>query len=244
MSVSLLLLGHGSHLSSDSSAPIRQHTATIAGLEDFDDVRMGFWKEEPSLSRALDGCTSDEAVAVPLFMANGYFTREVIPREMRLSGRVSTVDGKRVRYADPIGTHPSLADIVLQRATEAGAGDADAIVVLGHGTPRSTTSAENVYSQARFVARLRPNAEVTTVFMDQEPNLRDVFSRFQASSAVMVPLFVSDGWHVGRTIPEDLDLEGVTRRSDGRTLRFARAVGTHPNVAEVVRELASEAMAW
>lgn len=241
---SLVLVGHGSHFDGDSGAPVRAHAAALAKSGDFDEVHVGFWKEEPSLSRVLDGCEGDEVVVVPLFISHGYFTEEVIPREMRLTGRISTVDGKRVRYASPVGAHPALADVIIQRADEAGAAPSDALVVLGHGTPRNARSSENVYKQAEFVAARRPDREVATVFMDQEPNLRDVFSVVRSQSAVMVPLFISDGWHVGQTIPKELDLDGVTRREDGRSLRFARAVGTHPSVVDVIRELAAEANSW
>ena len=241
---SLVLIGHGSHLSGDSSAPVRTHAAAIARTGRFDDVRMGFWKEEPSLARALDGCRGDEVTVVPLFMSNGYFTEEVIPREMRLDGHVTSIDGRQVKYTEPIGTHPALADVILHRADEAGAGGADAIVVLGHGTTRNDRSAANVYKQAKIVAKKRPNTEVITLFMDQDPNLREVFERVESKSVVMVPLFVSDGWHVGETIPDDLVLEGITERADGRRLKFTPAVGTHPRVVDVVNELVSEADTW
>jgi sirohydrochlorin cobaltochelatase len=241
---SLVLVGHGSHLNGNSSAPVRAHAAALSASGDFDEVHVGFWKEEPSLSRVLDVCESDDVVVVPIFISNGYFTEEVIPREMRLTGRISTVDGKRVTYSAPVGTHPSLADIIIQRAEESGAAKSDALVVLGHGTPRNAKSSVNVYRQARFVAAKRPDSEVVTAFMDQEPNLRNVFSIVRSDSAVMVPLFVSDGWHVSQTIPEGLELEGATRRQDGRSLRFSGAVGTHPSVPDVVRELVAEADSW
>ena len=128
---SLVLVGHGSHLSADSSAPLRAHAASIAQCGDFDEVHTGFWKEEPSLSRVLDGCRGDDIVVVPLFISNGYFTDEVVPREMRLMGVVSTVDGRRVRYTQPVGSHPALADVVIQRAKESEIEESDALVVLG-----------------------------------------------------------------------------------------------------------------
>jgi hypothetical protein len=39
-------------------------------------------------------------------------------------------------------------------------------------------------------------------------------------------------------------LDGVETRRDGRRLRYARAVGTHPSVVDVICELASEADTW
>jgi len=102
---------------------------------------------------------------------------------MRLTGRVSRVDGKCVRYADPIGAHPALANVIVQRAEEAGATGADALAVLGHGTPRNPQSERNVFEQSERVAAMRRFAEVTTVFMDQKPFMGDLFSLVRADSS-------------------------------------------------------------
>ncbi|MEX1102823.1 MAG: CbiX/SirB N-terminal domain-containing protein, partial [Dehalococcoidia bacterium] len=115
MSRGLLLVGHGSHLNAESSAPVRQHAAAIRKLGLFDEVRMGFWKEEPNLSRALDPFQSSDITVVPVFISAGYFTNEVIPREMGLTGAVTELRGKTVRYTPPIGSHPALAKVIPQR---------------------------------------------------------------------------------------------------------------------------------
>lgn len=242
MSAALLLVGHGSHLNANSSAPIFAHARRIRELKRFSEVRVGFWKEEPSLSRALDGVESSEVVVVPFFISSGYFTNEVVPREMGLSGPLSCVAGKKVSYTGPVGAHPALASVVIQRAAEAGATPADAVAVLGHGTPRNLDSERNVYLQAERVAAAGDFAEVGTVFLDQEPWMGRVFGLVAAPTVVMVPLFVADGWHVGETIPEDLALEGAELRHDGRRLRYAAPVGTHPGLAEVICEIADEAL--
>jgi sirohydrochlorin cobaltochelatase len=241
MTRGLLLVGHGSHLHADSSEPVHQHARTLRASGRFDEVRVGFWKEEPSLSRALDAFSSTDVTVVPVFISAGYFTNEVIPREMGLAGPLSRIDGKTVRYTVPIGGHPSLARVIVQRAREAGATSADAVAVLGHGTPRNPNSERNVFLQSEAVRALGSFAEVTTVFMDQAPNMRDVFSLLHNDSVVMVPLFIADGWHVGQSIPEDLALEGGEVRRDGKHLRYAGPVGTHPAVADVILELAEAA---
>lgn len=244
MTRALVLAGHGSHLNGNSSAPVHKHAAAVRARGLFDDVHVAFWKEEPSLARVFDGVTADDVTVVPVFMSAGYFTREVIPREMRLDGTVTERDGQRIRYTEPIGAHPSLARVVVQRAAEAGATPADALAVLGHGTPRNPESERNIYRQADHVRALGVHAEVTTTFLDQEPNMRDVFSMVRAECVVMVPLFIADGWHVGETIPEDMALDGVETRRDGRRLRYAAAVGTHDAVVDVIAELAAEAAGW
>ncbi|MBA4179592.1 MAG: hypothetical protein C0506_03295 [Anaerolinea sp.] len=240
MSRALLLAGHGSHLNADSSAPVYAHAARLRERGMFDEVRIAFWKEEPSLSRALDGCDADEITVVPVFMSAGYFTNEVIPREMGLNGRKCCIRGKTVRYTAPVGGHPSLARVVVQRALEAGATGDEALAVLGHGTERHRQSEANVYQQSEFVRALGAFPEVLTVFLDQQPGMMDVFDLTARAEVVVVPLFIADGWHAGETIPEGLgDL-----REDGRRLHYAGAVGTHPSVADVILELAAEAAAW
>jgi sirohydrochlorin cobaltochelatase len=63
----LLLVGHGSHLSPHSSAPIHAHARALREQGTFDEVRVGFWKEEPSISRAVDGFDSADVTVVPVF---------------------------------------------------------------------------------------------------------------------------------------------------------------------------------
>jgi len=210
----------------------------------FDEVRVAFWKEEPALSRALDGCDSDDVTVVPVFISSGYFTEEVIPREMGLTGRMSRVDGRTVRYTAPIGGHPSLARVLATRAREAGAATSDGVAVLGHGTGRTANSERNVFAQAEALRATGEFAEVEAVFLDQEPSMHDVLSIMHTERVFVVPLFIADGWHVGQTIPEDLALDGPETRRGGRVLRYAGAAGTHPAVADVITTLACEAAQW
>lgn len=240
MSRALLLVGHGSHLNADSSAPVYAHAKALRERGLFDEVLTAFWKEEPSLSRALDGCVPDDVTVVPVFMSAGYFTNEVIPREMGLSGPISCVRGKQVRYTAPVGSHPALASVIVQRAIEAGATPGDALAVLGHGTERNRQSQANIYQQTENVRALGGFAEVVTVFLDQAPGMDDVFALTSAPDVVVVPVFIADGWHAGQTIPEELG----ALAAGGRQLRYAAAVGTHPSVADVILELAQEAAAW
>ena len=247
MSEGVLVVGHGSHLHAASSAPIHAHVRRLrarlsAGVE----VRAAFWKEEPALSRGLESFSSavDDVTVVPLFMASGYFTGQVIPREMQLSGRLTSAAGRSVRLTPPIGGHPLLARVIVERALEAGAPAGSAVVVLGHGTARHSGSSANTLQQVEHVRRIGPFSEVTAAFIDQEPNIRNIGALVSARDTVVVPLFIADGWHVGITIPEDLRLDGAATLVGGRSLRLAQAVGTHPTVTDVILELVAEASRW
>src|SRR5438067_13357288 len=79
----LLIVGHGSTVNSDSSAPTLTHAAEIRRRKLFAEVGCAFWKEEPSLRDALflfDPESIREVYLVPNFISEGYFTQTVIPR--------------------------------------------------------------------------------------------------------------------------------------------------------------------
>ncbi len=230
MTRALVLAGHGSHLNARSSEAVRAHARALAGDREWDEVLVAFWKEEPSLSRALDGCTASDVTVVPVFMSEGYFTSEVIPAEMGLDGPVTRPEGRTVRCTRPIGVHPALAGIVVERALEAGATPDDALFVLGHGTRRNAGSASAVHAQVERLRDAGRFAQVAAVFTDQDPNVAAVPELAGERNAVVVPYFASEGFHVGQVAA-----------NGARAVRYAEPAGTHPGVAAVIRDLVLEA---
>ena len=140
-----------------------------------------------------------------------------------------------------MGAHPALAEVIVERALEAGAGHSHGIAVLGHGTRRDSESEANIYRMADLVRSRGLFAEVDAVFLDQEPNMLQVLDLLSAPALVVVPLFIAEGWHVGQTIPGDLALDGPETRREGRIVHYTPPVGTHPSMTNVVLELAHEA---
>lgn len=249
----LIIVGHGSHLNAESSAPIYQHAETIRRLGIFDEVRECFWKEEPSMREVFDLIEAEEVYVVPLFISEGYFTEEVIPRELGLSGPAPSETrklGKTIRYCPPIGTHPWMTEMILRRAEEsAGLTHEEAreagLIIIGHGTERNSNSAEVIYRVTREAREAELFGHVQTGFLDQPPEVGEVLEEMPERRVVLVPFFVAEGWHTQETIPDDLGinrpvLSAVTEK-DGRTIFYAAPVGTFPEVAEIVLQRAREA---
>src|SRR3982750_764859 len=142
----LIIIGHGSHLNADSSAPVYRHARAIRRAGVFDEVRECFWKEEPSMREVFDLVESEDVYVVPLFISEGYFTGEVIPRELGLGGPgppLHPKPGKTIPSFRPAGTPPAMPAMILRRAEEtAGLTDAEArgagLVIIGHGTERNS----------------------------------------------------------------------------------------------------------
>lgn len=243
MTKALVLVGHGSARNPNTRKPICANVRAVKQTGLYHEVRCGLLKEEPHVSITLDKLHSDEVTVVPFFISDGYYTREVIPREMRLSGALSDVDARRVRYTPSVGRHPMFADLILEQAREAGWTPEDALVVMGHGTPKNPDSAANVYLQTERVRKRLASreVEVLTVFIDEPPFVTDVWALTRARRIFMVPLFIANGWHVTETVPEDLGMRDGTLEKEGRRLRMTSAVGTSPGLTRVVLALAREA---
>jgi sirohydrochlorin cobaltochelatase len=234
----LLLVGHGSHLNAFSSAPVYDHARRLRATGRFDEVVEAFWKEEPSLRDALALVQSDDVYIVPLFLAEGYFTRQVLPRELGLTDG-PPAGGQRVHYCAPIGGHPAMYDLVVDRARsiarDGGFDPSSAtLVIIGHGTERSSTSGNTVYDLVRSVAERGDFAGVTCGFLDESPGIAEVLDAAETDNVILVPYFLAEGWHTAATIPRDLSLAGTRTIRGGRTLWYTPPVGILPEIADIV----------
>jgi len=237
----LVLVGHGSARNPNTRKPVCANVRAIRERGVYDEVRCGLWKQEPHVSITLDRLDSEVVTVVPFFIADGYYTEEVIPEQMRLEGAVTRSKDRTVRYTKAVGSHPLFADLLLRHAEDAGWRSGDALVVLGHGTPKNPKSGVNVYLQAERVRRRMPEEEIVTMFIDEAPFVVDAWTHCRAERIFIVPLFIADGWHVTETIPEDLGLENGRAARDGRELVMTSAVGTDPGIADVILAIAAEA---
>mgnify|MGYP000309445199 CR=1 FL=1 len=265
----LVIVAHGSHLNPESSTPTYAHADTIRESGAFDEVREAFWKEEPSFRDALRTVESDEVFVVPLFISEGYFTEEVIPRELRLddwepdlwesdgtSASQATLYAedvdKTIHYCGPVGTHDAMSDVIVKRAESVtgnpDVGDGFGLSVVGHGTERNENSAKAIEYHADRIRDMGRFDEVKALYMDEEPEVDDVTDYFESEDVVVVPLFVADGYHTQEDIPEDMGLTDDYRKGwdtpaevDGHRIWYAGAVGTEDFMADVILERAAEA---
>jgi sirohydrochlorin cobaltochelatase len=265
----LVIVGHGSHRNPASDEPAFAHADRIRETGAFEEVREAFWKEEPSPREVLRTVASGEIYVVPLFVSEGYFTEEVIPRELRLEGwdpalwdstgtsashaTLTDADtGKAVHYTGPVGTHDAMTDVIVRRA-ESVTGDPDVgpgfgLAVVGHGTKRNANSAKAIRYHADRIRERDRFSEVRALYMDEEPEIDDVADHFDTEDVIIVPLFIADGYHTREDIPEDVGLTGDYRTGwetpatvDGTRIWYAGAVGTEPLMADVVLERAADA---
>jgi sirohydrochlorin cobaltochelatase len=247
----LVIVAHGSTTNPDSSEPTHLLADSIRVRGIFDEVRCCFWKEEPSMREILHAVESPDVYIVPNFISEGYFTRSIIPRELELDGPLTLRDGKRLRYCDPVGSHPSMTKVLLARARETAPGipeSAISLLVVGHGTKLDENSAKAAVHQADLLSEPGIYAEVLPAFMEEAPYVSDWASMTSSSHVVVIPFFISDGLHSYQDIPVLLGIRNevgpaasqsaVFRENPhvlhGKRLYYGRAIGTDPGMEQVL----------
>ena len=261
----LLIVGHGSTVNPDSSVPTLAHAVEIRNRNIFADVQCAFWKEEPSLRDAIflfHPDTIKNVYVVPNFISEGYFTQTVIPRELELNGQVTKrTTGQTWNYREPVGNHPLMTELLVERAHEIAPGIPEketSLLIVAHGTDLNENSAVAAKREAGRIRRLGCYANVLNVYMEEFPLVSDWRVLTNTRNVVVVPFFISDGLHSYEDIPVMLGIsdqdsasvakqkgEDVFRRGpyqiDNRYLFYASSIGTDPRVADIIVDQATTA---
>ncbi len=259
----LLIVGHGSTVNPDSSAPTLAHAAQIRRRNIFADVQCAFWKEEPSLRDAIflfDPAAIKHVYVVPNFISEGYFTQTVIPRELELNGRATKREtGQTWHYAEPVGNHELMTDLLVQRAREIAPNVPEtetSFLIVAHGTDLNENSAVAAKREAERIRALHRYANVLNVYMEEFPLVSDWQTLTSTPNVVVVPFFISDGLHSYEDIPVLLGIaeerstsagesrgKEVFQRApyqiDDRSLFYASSIGTDPRIADIIVEQAA-----
>src|SRR5437870_8420532 len=267
----LLIVGHGSTVNSDSSPPTLTHAAEIRRRKLFAEVGCAFWKEEPNLHDALflfDTELVHDVYVVSNFISEGYFTQTVIPRELELIDPMTKIPNGQVwKYCEPVGSHPSMTDLLLQRARQVARGVdplKTTLLIVAHGTDLNENSAVAAKREAEKIRSLGKYAAVLNVYMEEPPLVSDWQKLTTTPNVVVVPFFISDGLHSYEDIPKLLgikerrlpsrrrqpngrlgsrpSLKEIFRRNpykiDNRLLFYAPSIGTDPGFADIIIEQA------
>ena len=252
----LLIIGHGSTVNPDSSTPTRRHAREIQKRNIFADVRCAFWKEEASLRDAsffFADRTIREVFVVPNFISEGYFTQTVIPRELELNGTVTTrANGQTWIYCEPVGNNPIVTELLLARAHEsapAAEPTKTALLIVAHGTELNDNSAIAAKREAERIRARGEFASVGNAYMEEPPLIADWDRLTTAVNVIVVPFFISDGLHSYEDIPKllgidchETDVFGKNPyRLRGRSLYYAKSIGTDPRFADIIVEQTANA---
>lgn len=266
----LVLVGHGSTKNADSAAPVFQHATELRRRKVFAEVREAFWKQEPKVVDVVPAISARRIFIVPLFISEGYFSEEVIPRALGFQLSADPKSRFRQRgssveiYCRPVGTHDCMTAVLLARAREviarfpfprAPKPKDVTLFIAGHGTEQNENSRKSIEHQVELIRSQNEYAGVHAIFMEESPRIGECFELANTKNLVIVPFFISDGMHTQEDIPrllgepekmvcERLAAGQPTWRNPterkGKLIWYAPAVGTAPQLAEVILERVRE----
>jgi len=262
----LVVLGHGTTQNENSAAPVFQHAAELRRRRIFAEVREAFWKQEPQIKTVLPEISAPRVFIAPLFISEGYFSTDVIPRELGLAAH-STLSTQRSTtfYCQPVGTHASMTEVILSCAKKtveqfpfprAPKPEAITLFIAGHGTEKNENSRKAIERQVELIRAMNRYAGVHAIFMEESPRIADCYKLATQKNLVVVPFFISDGLHTREDLPVML---GETRpvveqrlaagqpawrnptEKQGKRVWYSSAVGGDPRLADVILERVKEA---
>ena len=222
----LVILGHGSTKNTESAAPVFQHAAELRRRNIFAEVREAFWKQEPQIKAVLESLSSPRVFIAPLFISEGYFSEDVIPRALGfnltddpksrltqhgLPRRSPTeAETRNTYYCSPVGTHGSMTNVLLARAREVAAKfpfprlpkpSDTTLFIAGHGTEQNENSRKPMDRQMELIRAMNEYATVHAVFLEEEPRIEKCYELARTKNIIVVPFFMSDGMHTREDIP-------------------------------------------
>ena len=130
-----------------------------------------------ALAELVDGGADDIAV-LPLLLTPASHSKTDVAASVQ-QGRLAH-PGVRLRYGRPLGPHPILVDLLARRLVEAGAGDADPVVVVAGGALDPDANAQ-VAATARLLFEGRPWPSVDIAFASTaRPAVPEALERLRA----------------------------------------------------------------
>lgn len=263
--VGVLLAGYGSTVDDGAVRNVRAHADNLRLRGVFAGAEAGFWKCPPFIPQQVERLPGKHVVVVPMAMADGHFVNTVLP-DLLSPGHQKTAGSRPLSRTLPIGTHPEMAALLRARATTVLSQhpfptpprlESVSLMVAGHGTPLHPDSRKAVEMHVASLKNDGRFADVQALFIEEAPLVSDWVSLAQTRHVVVVPFFMQDGPHCQLDIPIALGATAasVKRRLEqmqtpwrnptekhGRLVWYSPAVGTHPELADVITARIHEAI--
>ncbi len=262
----LVVLGHGTVENENSATPVLLHAAELRRRKIFAAVHEAFWKQEPGVKKVLAVVSAPRVFIVPLFISEGYFASKIIPQELGFAqGPKLVVQNSELHYCQPVGTHESMTGVILSRAAEVvrifpfprlPKNFETTLFIAGHGTEKNENSRKPIERQVELIRAKNIYADVKAIFLEESPRIPECYLLAKTRNIVIIPFFISDGLHTQEDIPV---LLGETKKNveqrlasgqgtwrnptekNGRLVWYSPAVGSAPEMAEVILERVREA---
>lgn len=211
----LLIVAHGERGGAGDDRFVHGLVKQLQRSPQYASVRTCFLSKEPSLKRVFEGLPPGPVVIYPLFMSDGYFVKQAIPRSLETGSADSGTAHRSAVILKPVGLHPGLPELVAGLA-EKTARDLSVpaqdchLLLAAHGSRHDGASRRATLAVAEAIRTKNTFAGIEVGFLEEQPFLDDQITKI-AGPAIAVGLFASEGMHGAIDLPASIRQSG---RSD------------------------------
>lgn len=227
----LLIAAHGD-CGGDGGNVLASELARRARLSKlFDEVAVGYMRSKPSIEDAAAHIASDRIRLYPLFMSDGYYVRDAIPKRLGIQGGYDAL-GHAVTMDQPLGVHPGLPGLLLAAACGAAlaAGvkpSSASLLLVAHGSGNSPHSADVARQVRDAMASPGKFVSVEAAFLEEAPLFGD------ALAATPRPVFVL-GLFAGSGLHADEDVRRAVAELNDPSVHVVEQLGGYAGIIELV----------
>ncbi len=231
LSQALVLCAHGA---GGGSAAAEKLAGILRERKQFSRVEVCCLKGRPSVAEALQAVAGQDAVLVPLLMAEGFTYKTLLRGALSDAGAMAD----RVRLSRPVGVHPRLADIaaahVCHECARHGWATPDVhVLVAAHGTPRHRATGESARALAAGIEAQAVFHTAQVAFLENPPSIEDVLRAIAPAPCVVVGFFLDAGDHA------DSDVPAAIMRAHPKA-GYTGAIGNDPALADLILDIARQ----
>lgn len=169
------------------------------------------------------------AFVVPVMMCDGLTVQRDLPAAFSGCGSM------RLRFCQPVGTHPGLAALIAERAVQEARlrnfnPAQTRLLLIAHGSTKNSRSETVTRLQLGRLAAMNLFREVAAAYLEQPPSIVDAIQRLRPP-VIAVGLFAAEGRHA------TVDVETALAAAGRADVAYLGAIGTDPGMVQLVAAL-------
>ena len=234
---SLLIIGHGSTISDAAHEAALQHAVTLRQSNRYGVIDVCFLTRAAEIPELPPG----EIFLLPLFMSDGYFVATRIPEVFGLVNGQRLEEDRQLYLCDALGVDPELSDIIADMGVSIcrknGYNPKEThLLLVAHGSEKSSASAEATRLQQRAVERKQLFAGISSAYLNEPPFLEDGVTDTAVAGRpiILVGLFAAEGPHAAEDVPNALK-KWAERGAEMRDVHYAGVVGVQPQIVRLIQ---------